>query len=51
MMRNWRRRAVKTIPEVKLPDTDPALVKDGALLRLWKRSQPSADQTRKSNHE
>ena len=32
------RKALKTIPEVKLPDTDPALGKDGPLLRLWKRS-------------
>ena len=30
------RKALKTIPEVALPETDPVLGEDGPLLRLWK---------------
>jgi uncharacterized protein YjlB len=30
-------KALKTIPAVKLPSTDPVLGVDGALLRLWNR--------------
>ena len=30
-------KALKTIPEVKLPDTDPVRGVHGPLLRLWKR--------------
>jgi uncharacterized protein YjlB len=29
-------RALKTIPQVKLPQTDPVMGADGPLLRLWK---------------
>jgi len=30
-------KALKTIPHVKLPETDPVMGRDGPLLRLWKR--------------
>jgi uncharacterized protein YjlB len=30
-------KALKTIPEVKLPNTDPVRGVHGPLLRLWKR--------------
>jgi uncharacterized protein YjlB len=30
-------KALKTIPEVKLPKTDPVLGENGALVKLWKR--------------
>ena len=30
------RKALQTIPEVKLPKTDPVLGEDGPLVRLWK---------------
>ncbi len=31
-------KALKTIPMVALPNTDPVMGKDGPLMRLWKRS-------------
>jgi uncharacterized protein YjlB len=31
------RKALKTIPQVKLPETDPVTGEDGALVRLWNR--------------
>ena len=31
-------KALKTIPQVRLPDSDPVLGPDGPLLRLWKRN-------------
>jgi uncharacterized protein YjlB len=30
-------KALKTIPQVRLPETDPAMGADGPLVRLWKR--------------
>jgi uncharacterized protein YjlB len=30
-------KALKTIPEVKLPESDPVMGKDGPLVRLWQR--------------
>jgi len=30
-------RALETIPQVPLPNSDPVMGKDGALTRLWKR--------------
>ena len=30
------RKALKTIPEVKLPQTDPVMGEDGPLVRLWR---------------
>jgi uncharacterized protein YjlB len=30
-------KALKTIPEVKVPETDPVMGQNGALVRLWKR--------------
>jgi uncharacterized protein YjlB len=32
------RMALKTIPEVKLPQTDPVMGEHGPLLKLWKRN-------------
>jgi uncharacterized protein YjlB len=29
-------KALKSIPQVPLPDTDPVLGADGPLVRLWK---------------
>jgi uncharacterized protein YjlB len=31
------RKALKTIPEVKLPNSDPVMGEDGPLVQLWKR--------------
>jgi uncharacterized protein YjlB len=33
------RNALKTIPEVKLPSSDPVQGRNGPLLRLWKRTE------------
>ena len=33
------RNALKTIPEVKLPNSDPVMGEDGPLLRLWNRAR------------
>jgi uncharacterized protein YjlB len=32
------RKALKTIPQVKLPESDPVRGEDGPLVRLWKRA-------------
>ena len=34
-----RLKALKTIPQVKLPNSDPVMGKDGPLLRLWNRAR------------
>lgn len=34
-------KALKTIPRVKLPNTDPVMGDDGPLIRLWERSSIS----------
>jgi uncharacterized protein YjlB len=31
-------KALKTIPQVKLPNTDPVLGSDGPLVRLWRQA-------------
>jgi len=31
-------KALKTIPEVKLPKTDPVTGADGSLVRLWRKA-------------
>ena len=31
------RKALQTIPEVKVPSTDPVMGEDGPLVRLWKQ--------------
>jgi uncharacterized protein YjlB len=36
------KKALKTIPEVKLPKTDPVMGANGPLVRLWKRASSEA---------